>query len=225
MNRPKWIMWLLLFGVAIAGAMALTHLTPHRALDSSSTRYEPSAAAHDEAFDPHQDPYADAAYEEESGNSAASLRVEFPANYREQFVPYVTVDCRNSRIVRKMYVNPTALEALQTSDTVPSGTVLVMETHSAEEGRDGHLTPTRFNNVFVREKRAGWRVNEDSGEWRSAWYGPEGSLVSNRQSSCIGCHTMVRDRDYLFTLPALLTAAQTGQQQSQETEFGTSVCR
>lgn len=32
MNRPKWLTWLLLFCVAIAAAIALTHLTPHRML-------------------------------------------------------------------------------------------------------------------------------------------------------------------------------------------------
>ena len=117
------------------------------------------------------------------------------------------------------------LAALQTSNTPPSDTVLVMETHSAQPDSDGRLTPTHLNNVFVREKRDGWRVNDNSGNWRSAWYSPQGALVSSSQSSCIGCHTRVRDRDYLFTLPALLTAASTGQEQYQETEFGTSVCR
>ena len=114
-----------------------------------------------------------------------------------------------------MYVNPSALDALTTSDTVPSSTVIVMETHSARQGSDGRLVPTRLNNVFIREKRSGWRVNTDSGEWKSAWYSPSGNLVSSSQGSCISCHTMVRDRDYLFTLPALLTAAETRQLQYQ----------
>ncbi|MDB9524779.1 cytochrome P460 family protein [Oscillatoria sp. CS-180] len=225
MNRPKWLTWLLLFSVAIAAAITLTHFTPHRALYSSDTRDRQPASASDAASNLHPDLYADAAYDEMPENAETSLRVRFPANYREQFVQYVTVDCPNSRIVRQMFVNPEALSALQTSDTPPSGTVLVMETHSAQPGSDGRLMPTRLNNVFVREKRDGWRVNEDSGEWRSAWYSPQGSLVSNNQSSCTGCHTMVRERDYLFTLPALLATAQTGQKQYQPTEFGTSVCR
>jgi Cytochrome P460 len=100
-----------------------------------------------------------------------------------------------------------------------------METHSAHSGDGGHLVPTRLNNVFIRKKQSGWNVDPNSGEWQSAWYSPSGSLVSNEQDSCIGCHTRVRDRDFIFTLPALITAAQTRQLQKQQTEFSTSVCR
>lgn len=124
-----------------------------------------------------------------------------------------------------MYVNLSTVEAMQMSGTVPSGTVLVMETFATQSGRDNRFTPTQLTNVFVCEKRDGWRVNDNSGEWRSAWYSPEGSLVSSSQSSCIGCHARVRDRDYPFTLPAILTATKTNQKQSQETEFDTSVWR
>lgn len=223
MNRSKWLSWLLLLCISVVLAIALTGLTSSQFLQS--TRYEQPALSTNDTLNPHQNPYGEETDDGRSANAQSSRRVDFPANYRDQFIQYVTVDCPNSRIVRKMYVNPTALESLQADETVPSGTVIVMETHSAQQSSDGQLRPTRLNNVFIREKRTGWSVNEDSGEWRSAWYSPQGAMVSNRQSSCIGCHQMVRDRDYLFTLPALLTAAQTGQKQYQATEFGTSVCR
>ncbi|NEQ45990.1 MAG: cytochrome P460 family protein [Leptolyngbya sp. SIOISBB] len=211
MALSKRVVWSILLVVAIAGAIALNDLLLPRSWYSSSS--------------PYQAPYASENYEPATAETAASFRVELPANYRDRLVQYVTVDCPNSRIVRKMFVNPEALAALRTNNTPPSGTVLMMETHSAQPDSDGRLRPTQLNNVFVREKRDGWQVNENSGDWRSAWYSPQGSLVSNSQSSCIGCHTRVRDRDYLFTLPALLTAANTGQRQYQETEFRTSVCR
>lgn len=154
----------------------------------------------------------------------ASL-VELPASYRQHFFQYATVDCPNSSIVRKMYVNRESLGAIAARQTVPSGTVIVMETHSADSGDGGRLVPTQLNNVFVREKQSGRNVDPNSGEWQSAWYSPSGSRVSDDQSSCISCHTRVRDRDYVFTLPALITAAQTRQLQKQQTEFSTSVCR
>ncbi|ACK68401.1 hypothetical protein PCC8801_4485 (plasmid) [Rippkaea orientalis PCC 8801] len=157
-------------------------------------------------------------------SSAAESPVQFPNNYKQQFVHYVTVDCPTSGIVRQMYIDRPSLESLKANETFPSGAVIVMETHSAKQGSDNRLIPTQLNNLFVREKRRGWNVAA-SGEWQSAWYSPSGSLVSGNQTSCIGCHTQVRDRDYLFTLPALQAAAKTGQTQHQQTEFSTSVCR
>ena len=207
--------------------MILSNLTSPNYLQSLDKAYHQTIATLYKEQDSAPDPDANATNEQIPTDSKGFLRVKFPSDYQKQFEQYVTVDCPNSRIVRKMYVSPTALETLRASDTrtIPSGTVLVMETHSARLSSDGHLTPTRLNNIFIREKRDGWRGNDNSGEWRSAWYSPDGALVSSNQSSCIGCHAMVRNRDYLFTLPALLTAASTGQKQHQETEFGTSVCR
>ena len=207
MTRPRWISGLVLVLLSAVAAIALNSFTP----SDSTIGYGPASV--------------DASGSSGYVSSSSAGSVQFPADYGQQFVQYATVDCPNSNIVRKMYVNRPSLEVLNTSETVPNGTVIVMETHSAQQGSDNRLTPTRLNNVFIREKRDGWRVNADSGDWRSAWYSPSGRLVSSSQGSCIGCHTMVRDRDYLFTLPALLTAAQTNQMQYQTTEFGTSVCR
>lgn len=200
MKHPKWIAGLFLFVVAVGMAIAFSYFT---------ASYSPLAA--------------DLGYSQ-TPSSAAASPVQFPINYKQQFVHYMTVDCPNSEIVRQMYIDRPSLESIKTSETVPSGVVIVMETHSAKRGDGDRLIPTQLNNVFVREKRQGWQV-ADSGEWQSAWYSSSGSLVSDNQSSCIGCHTRVRDRDYWFTLPALQMAAKTGQTQYQQTEFGTSVCQ
>ncbi len=197
MKSRAWFSLLVIVGVAIA--LSLTYLTTSREFAISDGTY--TRAISD------------------------GTAVQFPANYKQQFVQYAQVDCPNSAIVRQMYVNRAAFETLKQSETVPSGTVVVMETHSARRDANNRLTSVQLNNVFIREKRSGWQVDSDSGEWQSAWYSPTGRLVSNHQGSCISCHTMVRDFDYLFTLPALLTAARTDQVQYQQTEFGTSVCR
>ncbi|PSB13946.1 hypothetical protein C7B61_09990 [filamentous cyanobacterium CCP1] len=168
-------------------------------------------------------------HRQDSSALAVVSPVEFPENYRQQFMHYATVDCPNSRIVRQMYVNRDGLEAIATTETIPSGTAIVMETYSANQNGEGRLTSTHLNNIFIREKRTDWNTDPDRdpdrGEWQSAWYSPSGTLVSTQQSSCVSCHTMVRDRDFTFTRPALITAAKTGQLQRQSTEFGTSVCR
>jgi len=200
MKRSKWITAIVLFVVSICVAIAFSHFTVF---------YSPLAL--------------ELGYSQMPSSAAASP-VQFPSSYKQQFVHYATVDCPNSSVVRQIYIDRPSLESLKTSETVPSGAVIVMETHSARRGEGDRLVPTQLNNLFVREKRQGWDVT-DSGEWQSAWYRSSGSLVSDNQSSCIGCHLQVRDRDYLFTLPALQRAAETGQTQYQQTEFGTSVCR
>lgn len=200
MKRSKWITGIVLFIMSIGVAITF----------SLFTIYDSPLAS-------------DMVYSQPSSPTAVSP-VQFPSNYKQQLVHYATVDCPNSSIVRQMYIDRPSLESLRTSEMVPSDAVIVMETHSARRDSGDRLIPTQLNNVFVREKRQGWDVT-DSGEWQSAWYSPSGSLVSDNQSSCIGCHTRVRDQDYMFTLPALQRAAETGQTQYQQTEFETSVCR
>lgn len=159
---------------------------------------------------------------------AASKSLEFPSNYQQDFVHYASIACPNSRIVRQMYANPIAVNAARESKPLPNGSVIVMETHSAVSDANGKLTPTRLNNVFIREKRSNfgeeYSENLRNGDWKYAWYSPAGSLVSNSETSCLSCHTRVSDRDYVFTLPDLITAAQTNELQSRPTEFGLSVC-
>lgn len=140
----------------------------------------------------------------------------FTKNYAQQYVHYVTVACPNQRSVREMYINREAVTALQQGNELPDGTTIAMETRSATQ-QGNRLVATRLNNTFVRQKQAG--------QWQNAWYSASQSLVSDSQASCIGCHARVRDRDYVFTQPALKAAAKTGQKQSQITEFSTSVCR
>jgi Cytochrome P460 len=200
MKRSKSITGLVLFLISIGAAIGFSYFTAYDSPLAANLGYSPIPT------------------------SATGSTVTFPDNYKQQFVHYATVHCPNSRIVRQMYIDRPSLESVRTTQTVPSGAVIVMETYSASRGSGDRLVPTQLNNVFVREKRQGWNI-ANSGEWQSAWYSPSGSLVSNSQSSCIGCHLQVRDRDYLFTLPALQAAATTGQTQHQQTEFGTSVCR
>lgn len=158
----------------------------------------------------------------------ASESLEFPSNYQQDFVHYASVACPNSQIVRQIYANPIAINAAKENNPLPDGSVIVMETHSAIADDNGELTPNRLNNVFIREKRedfgAEHSANLRNGNWKYAWYSPTGSLVSSNESSCLSCHTRVSDRDYVFTLPDLVTAAQTQELQSRPTEFGLSVC-
>lgn len=159
---------------------------------------------------------------------AASEFLEFPRNYQQDFVHYAAIACPNSQIVRQIYANPIAINAAKESKPLPDGSLIVMETHSALPDPNNQLTPSRLNNIFIRQKQSGFGIehseNLRNGNWKYAWYSPTGSLVSSSESSCLSCHTRVRARDYVFTLPELVKAAQTNRLQSRPTEFGLSVC-
>ena len=158
----------------------------------------------------------------------ASQSLDFPSNYQQDFVHYASVACPNSQIVRQIYANTIAVSAAKENNPLPDGSIIVMETHSAIADANNQLTPNSLNNVFIREKRSHFGEehleNLRNGDWKYAWYSPTGSLVSISESSCLSCHTRVSDRDYIFTLPDLVTAAQTNELQSRSTEFGLSVC-
>lgn len=130
--------------------------------------------------------------------------------------------------MRQIYANPLAVNAAKKNNPLPDGSIIVMETHSAIPDTNGQLKPSRLNNLFIREKRSNFgqehSANLRNGNWKYAWYSPTGNLVSNSESSCLSCHTRVGDRDYVFTLSDLVTAAQTNELQSRPTEFGLSVC-
>ncbi|MGF1481844.1 MAG: cytochrome P460 family protein [Cyanophyceae cyanobacterium] len=102
----------------------------------------------------------------------SSQSVEFPYNYRKEFFHYASIACPNSQIVRQIYANPIALNAAKENHPLPNGSVIVMETHSATSDVNGQLTPTRLNNVFIREKRSQFGKehpeNLRNGNWKYA---------------------------------------------------------
>ena len=199
----QWFPWLALFVLSLSLSLGITHILRADNLPNISLGYEQSI----------------------SSASESSESISFPDNYRNNFFHYATIECPNSAIVRQMYANSTAIEAAKSEQALPNGSVIVMETHGAK--RDGNrLSPVRLNNIFVRAKTASANSQNNSSEnWQSRWFSPSGSLVSDNQSSCRSCHNRVKDRDYVFTLPQLVSSAKTNTLQRRQTEFGLFVCR
>lgn len=90
MARSKWLAGIILFVVSLAGAIALTHrLSPH-ALQSPDRRSLTTVAETYQAPNLQHNSYVDV----DNGQPAAedSFRVEFPTEYREEFMHYVNSD-------------------------------------------------------------------------------------------------------------------------------------
>lgn len=132
--------------------------------------------------------------------------VALPDGYQGSYVNYLDVDRPDRKRVRKMYVNPEALEAAVASEDLPDGTILIMEDHDAVLEGEAPVTDAegRFVaqepvvGIFVMEKNAAWTT--DNGNWDYAWYLPDGSpRPETKFDGCFACHANRADRDYNFT--------------------------
>lgn len=161
-----------------------------------------------------------------SGTMISSLhadtnKVQLPENYASHFVRYTSVDKPAGDRPAKMryfYVNKESLESAKAGDSLPVGTVLIMEDHkirlsdSDEPLLDatGRFIPTdEITNIFVQEKGKGWgeEYADDvrNGEWEYAWFLPDGSRKADAKlDGCFSCHKSVAADDYNFTFSAFV---------------------
>lgn len=133
--------------------------------------------------------------------------VKLPESYQTTFVNYVSVDHYGRKRVRKMWVNPEAHNTATAGESLPDGTVLIMEDWDALQDADGNLMfddqgrmiPEKMTgNRFVMEKNATWST--DNEDWDYAWYVADGSPRPEASfDGCFSCHAYRTDRDYTFT--------------------------
>ena len=136
-----------------------------------------------------------------------------PADYQTRFVRYAMVDKAERKIIRFMYVNPEAFDALKKGQPSPDGTIVIMEDHAARLGPDG--TPMldqqgRFIalpavvGIGVQEKRKGWGVGypeeKRNGEWEYARFMPTGARNPAPVEACFTCHKPRAAQDFNFSL-------------------------
>jgi Cytochrome P460 len=87
-----------------------------------------------------------------------------PPNYRETFIHYATID-RIDGISRKLYISPSAIDALAKGDPIPEGSQIIIEAYSVQRDESGQ---------FVRDEK-GWFIQETldpeihSSEFRTSW--------------------------------------------------------
>jgi hypothetical protein len=139
--------------------------------------------------------------------------VALPADYQTRFVRYSMVDKAERKIIRFMYVNPAAFEALKKGEASPDGTILIMEDHAARLGPDGtpvldqqgrFIPQPAILAIAVQEKRKGWGVGypeaKRNGEWEYARFTAAGARNPATVENCFICHKARAAQDYNFTL-------------------------
>lgn len=147
-----------------------------------------------------------------------------PANYRETFDLYVTVD-RPDAITRKIYISPAAVEALDAGEDLPERTQIVVEAFAAARDADGNLlrndqgrlVPDALDPaIHVAELRSTWLIEDLAasshvGDWNFASFDNEtGAPFDEPLSDCFSCHDGASRRDFVFTQPELRRYAQNG---------------
>ena len=139
--------------------------------------------------------------------------IAVPKDYQTRYVRYSVVDKPDRKIIRYLYVNPEAFDALKKGEPSPDGTVIVMEDHGAKLGPDGTpmldqqgrfipLAPVLA--VAIQEKRKGWGAGypEDlrNGEWEYARWDASGNRAPASMENCFKCHKPRAAQDFNFTL-------------------------
>jgi hypothetical protein len=139
--------------------------------------------------------------------------ITIPADYQTRFVRYSVVDKPDRKIIRYLFVNPEAFDALKKGEPSPDGTVIVMEDHGAkldaagnplldQQGRFIPLVPVLA--VAIQEKRKGWGVgyadDKRNGEWEYARWDAKGERAPASMDACFKCHLPRAAQDFNFTL-------------------------
>jgi len=163
---------------------------------------------------------------EDTSNTTQSL-MTLPPDYRETFVIYAQVD-HSDLVARRLYVHPDVAEEINRTRHLPDGTQIVIEAYDAlldESGeviRDeaGRFVPGEQQEfIHMAEKRSTWRLedlatNSRAGNWNFASFEAETGQPSKEViSDCFNCHLTSGQTDFIFTAPALLLFARTGQEQ------------
>ncbi len=149
----------------------------------------------------------------------ATDRVGFPKDYQQKFQVLRAFNRKEEQKVITVFGNKLAASVTRTNDLpYPYGSIIVMETASALQGKDGEpLLDDKGNyqrnkvlglHVMRREKDFGeaYRQNR-SGEWEYVEYRTDGSYITPPQESfsCAKCHIKAgKERDFVYRgrLPA-----------------------
>ena len=144
--------------------------------------------------------------------------VTFPDDYQSTFTRYHTINFPATRQVRFYYTNKPALQAAQEGKTLPDGSYLFVEVHSAKldadkkpvMGNDGFFVADQLLFYTAMARDAGWGKdipemlrNED---WNYAVFTTARQRRPANQAECLACHKPLDKVSYTFTLEQLKSA-------------------
>jgi cytochrome c553 len=148
-----------------------------------------------------------------------TTRISFPADYKQGFTHYTTINFPERKQVRTYLANAVALQAARKGEPLPDGSVLLVEIFSAKldaenkplVGADGFFVPDKLTGFTAMERQKGWgegfpeMIRND--DWQYAVFTAEKTLRATSQAKCLVCHKPHAANSYLFTLKQLTDKA------------------
>ena len=146
----------------------------------------------------------------------AKTGVTFPANYKDTFTKYHTINFPATRQVRYYYANPAAVAAARAGKPLPDGSMLLVEAYAAKldadrkpvTGSDGYFVAEKLLFYTAMARNAGW--GQDIPEmlrnenWNYASFSTDGKHRPGvNQAACLVCHKPLDNASYTFTLKQL----------------------
>lgn len=148
-----------------------------------------------------------------------------PSNYRQTFPQYAQVD-RSDAVTRRLYISPSALEAIRSGEDFPDYTQLIIEAYDASRDvlgsllRDdaGFLVPGSLRpQIHIAEKRSTWFIEDLAssshvGNWNFAAFDRETGLPTGEiRADCFSCHDGADESGFTFTRAEIEQYAETGE--------------
>lgn len=148
----------------------------------------------------------------------AETGIAYPANYRETFTNYLSLDrIQNDDQVIRLFANDIAMQGPGDDGTLPLGSILIGEVYKAKKDADGEVVTSglgrrikdKFALVAVMEKReefAGrYSGDLDNGQWDYAAFKPDGTIAEKDLNTCRACHAPMKESDFIFSMEHLPT--------------------
>jgi cytochrome c553 len=158
-----------------------------------------------------------------AANIAAAVNttnIAFPANYKDSFKHYLTINFPERKQVRRYLANEAAITAAREGKPMPNGSFFLVEVYAAKldgDGKpvtasDGFFEPDKLAFYTAMQMEVGWGKDIPklyrNGDWNYAVIGADGKVkAGNNQAKCFACHKPLAGDSYLFTIKQLAESA------------------
>src|SRR3954465_1518370 len=148
----------------------------------------------------------------------AKTGVTFPEGYQTSFTKYHTINFPATKQVRYYFGNKAALTAAKAGQTLPDGSYLFVEVHSAKldaeqkpvMGADGFFVADKLLFYTAMSRDAGWGKDIPdmlrNSDWNYAAFSTDKQYRPANQAECLACHKPLDKVSYTFTLKELAGA-------------------